>query len=86
MTLPHERMRIQLALIAQLAGITGNRPGAVLALKYGNLRVTLLRDPDGSPLPKVLLEVTFKVTKTYHGSKEPYDTSASLYQYISDAS
>lgn len=71
MKLKHERIRVQLALIAQLAGITGNRPGALLALRYGNLKVTLLRDPTGGDNPKVLLEVTFKVSKTYHGSKEP---------------
>ncbi|KAK0255783.1 hypothetical protein LTR35_018293, partial [Friedmanniomyces endolithicus] len=32
LTLDHERSSVQLALIAQLAGITGNRPGALFAL------------------------------------------------------
>jgi hypothetical protein len=71
-TTKHERLRVQLALIAQLDGITGNRPSALLALKYRNVKVTLLRDPSGASRPKVLLEVTFRVTKSYQGSKEPY--------------
>lgn len=33
-TYPHERYRVQLALIMQLAGITGNRPGALVAVCY----------------------------------------------------
>ncbi|KAK5109961.1 hypothetical protein LTR85_001800 [Meristemomyces frigidus] len=70
LTFDHERMRVQLALIAQLAGITGNRPGALLGLLYKHLKVTLLRDPDGSAWPKVLLEFTFKSTKSYRGPKE----------------
>jgi hypothetical protein len=32
MVFKHERLRVQLALVAQLAGITGNRLGALLAL------------------------------------------------------
>lgn len=70
MRFQHERLRVQLALIAQLAGITGNRPGALLALRYGDLKVTLLRDPVNSCRPKVLLEVTFRASKSYHGPKE----------------
>lgn len=71
MLFKHERLRVQLALIAQLAGITGNRPGALLALRYGDLKVTLLRDPDDPRQSKILLEITFNVSKTYHGPKEP---------------
>jgi integrase len=70
MRFKHERIRVQLALIAQLAGVTGNRPGALLALQYQDLKVSLLRDPNGG-LPKVLVDFTFKKTKSYHGSKEP---------------
>ncbi|CAK4031768.1 C2H2 finger domain-containing [Lecanosticta acicola] len=53
-----------------LAGITGNRPGALLALRYENLKVTLLRDPNGTDRPRVLLEFTFKDTKSYLGRKD----------------
>ena len=33
-TLNHERHRVQLALIMQLTGITGNRPAPLLAVCY----------------------------------------------------
>ena len=70
MSFEHERLRVQLALIVQLAGITGNRPGALLSLRYENLRVTLLRDPAGSEWPRVLVEFTFKNSKGYLGLKD----------------
>ena len=60
MALDHERLRVQLVLILQLAGITGNRPGALLSLRYENLKVTLLRDPAGSDWPRVLIEFTLQ--------------------------
>ena len=41
----YERYRVQLALIIQLAGITGNRPSALLAVRYWYIKVTLLPDP-----------------------------------------
>ncbi|KAK0838493.1 hypothetical protein LTS02_017738 [Friedmanniomyces endolithicus] len=71
LTLDHERLRVQLALIAQLAGITGNRPGALLALRYGDIKVTLLRDPLGTGMPKVTLGLKFPRTKTYRVPKDP---------------
>ena len=43
---PHERYRVQLALIMQLAEITGNRPSALLTVCYQHIKVTLLPDPD----------------------------------------
>lgn len=70
MAFGHERLRVQLALILQLAGITGNRPGALLALRYENLKITLLRDPAGSEWPRMLIEFTFKHTKGYLGLKD----------------
>lgn len=36
----HERHRVQMALIIQLAGITENPPGALLALRYKHIKVT----------------------------------------------
>ena len=71
MSFKHERLRVQLALVAQLAGITGNRPGALLALRYRDLKVTLLRDLENNQKPKLLLEITFRVSKSYYGPKEP---------------
>ena len=70
LSLDHERMRIQLALIVQLAGITGSRPGALLALCYRNLKITLLKDPSRSKWPRLLIELTFSDTKGYLGQKE----------------
>ncbi|KAK3626089.1 hypothetical protein LTR22_023305 [Elasticomyces elasticus] len=61
----HERLRVQLALIAQLAGMSGNRPGALLALWYGNLKITLLHDPLRVHRPNITLKFTFKKTKSY---------------------
>ncbi|OQN95408.1 hypothetical protein B0A48_18594 [Cryoendolithus antarcticus] len=54
LTFDHERLRVQLALIAQLAGITGNRPGALLVLCNEDLKVTLLPDPEGAGVPRVI--------------------------------
>jgi integrase len=50
-------LRIQLILFCQLAAITGSRPGALLRLRYRDLLLTLIRDPDGG-CPRLLLPVT----------------------------
>ena len=71
-TQEHERLRAQLALILQLAGITRNLPGALLSLQYEHLKITLLRDPSGSEWPRLLIELTFKNTKGYLGLKDAY--------------
>ena len=69
-TFPHERYRVQLALITQLTGITGNRPGALLAVRYRHINVTLLPDPEGGGQPRVLIEIVFNHTKGYLGEKD----------------
>lgn len=66
----HERHRVQLALIMQLAGITGNRPAALLAVCYRHVKVTLLADPDGGERPRVMLEIVYQHTKGYLGDKD----------------
>jgi len=71
-TFPHERYRVQLALVMQLAGITGNRPSALLAVRYQNIKVTLLKDPDGGEQPRMLIEIVFHHTKGYLGEKDAY--------------
>ena len=68
----YERHRVQLALIMQLAGITGNRPTALLGVYYKHVKVTLLVDLMGGERPCVMLEVTYKSTKRYHGDKDLY--------------
>jgi hypothetical protein len=39
-------LRIQLILWCQVAGITGNRPEALVQLRYRHLKLTLIRDPN----------------------------------------
>ena len=58
----------------QLAGITGNRPSALLAVRYQNIKVTLLEDPDGGEQPRVLIEIVFNHTKgcSHLGEKDAY--------------
>ncbi|KAF9639217.1 hypothetical protein BFW01_g11023 [Lasiodiplodia theobromae] len=72
MTFDHERHRTQLSLIMLLAGITGSRPGALLALRYRDVRVTLLRDPMGGEQPIVLIDLSYEYTKGYLGAKDRY--------------
>ena len=69
-TFNHERYRVQLALIMQLAGITGSRPSTLLGICYGDIKITLLPDPKGGELPRRLIEIVFKKTKGYLGEKE----------------
>lgn len=69
-TFDHERHRVQLALIIQLAGIKGNRPAALLGVCYKDVKITLLPDPKGGELPRRLIEIAFKNTKGYLGEKE----------------
>ena len=72
MDMEHERLRVQLALFVQVAGITGNRPDALLSLRYKNVKVFLLRDPNNSEYPRPIIELTFDNTKTYIGNKDAY--------------
>lgn len=71
-TFPHKRYRVQLALIMQLAGITGNRPSALLAVRYQHIKVTLLPDPEGGEQTRVLIEIVFHHTKGYLEEKDAY--------------
>lgn len=64
----HGRQRIQLALFCQLAGFSGNRPSALLNLRYRDIVVTLLRDPNGGP-HRILVEFTCEFTKKFLGVK-----------------
>jgi hypothetical protein len=65
----HGRQRIQLSLFCQLAIFSANRPSALLKLRYGDIAVNLLRDPNGGP-HRILIEFTCEFTKKYLGSKE----------------
>ncbi|KAI9765782.1 MAG: hypothetical protein M1839_005382 [Geoglossum umbratile] len=65
----HGRHRIQLVLFCQLAGFSGNRPQALLNLRYRDIVVTLLRDPNGGP-HRILIEFTCEFTKQFLGVKD----------------
>ena len=73
MEMKHERLRVQLALFIQLAGITGNRPDAILSLRYKDVKIFLLRDPKKGEMPRPIFELTFGKTKGYMGDKDSYD-------------
>ncbi|KAH7379060.1 hypothetical protein BKA64DRAFT_648481 [Cadophora sp. MPI-SDFR-AT-0126] len=57
-------------LIDNLAGITGNRPEALVELRYRHLKLTLIRDPDGGGRPRLFVELTPEFTKGFLGSKD----------------
>ncbi|TQB67628.1 hypothetical protein MPDQ_005096 [Monascus purpureus] len=65
----HGRHRIELALFLQLAGLTTNRPQAILNLRYRHIQVSLLRDPQGG-LHRIVIEFTFEFTKEWLGAKD----------------
>ena len=64
--------RLSLALLMQLAGITGNRPKALLQLRFKDVAVALLPDPHGSEWPRLMIEWRFSTTKTYKGAKDAF--------------
>lgn len=68
----HGRHRIKLCLFLQLAGLTTNRPQAILDLCYRHIQVTLLQDPCSGP-HRILIEFTFEFTKEFLGAKDKYD-------------
>ena len=63
--------RMQLILFCQLAGITGNRPEALVQLRYRHLRLTLIRDRN-NPRPRLFIELTAEFTKGFLGMKNAY--------------
>lgn len=72
MIFDHERHRVQLALLMQLADITGNQPSAFLGVCYNNVKITLLPDLQRGKFPQRLIEIAFKNTKGYLGEKETF--------------
>jgi integrase len=62
--------RIQLLFYTQLAAITASHPGALLHLRYQDLRLKLIRDPEGGRLNLfIFLKPDF--TKRFLGKKAP---------------
>ncbi|EEA23683.1 hypothetical protein TMatcc_006763 [Talaromyces marneffei ATCC 18224] len=62
--------RIQLLFYTQLAAITASRPGALLHLRYQDLGLKLIRDPDGDR-PNLLIFLKPEFTKRFLGTKAP---------------
>jgi len=54
----------------QLAGDTGNRVDALLKVKYKNMKVALLSDPDGGGRPRCNIDWKSTETKPYLGPKD----------------
>jgi hypothetical protein len=54
----------------KLAGGTGNRPKALLQLRFRDISVALLPDPEGSEWPRVVIDWKFENTKGYLGAKD----------------
>ncbi|KAL3429111.1 hypothetical protein BDV09DRAFT_200914 [Aspergillus tetrazonus] len=62
--------RIQLLFFCQLAALTASRPGALLGLRYRDISLTLIRDPEcGRPRLFIFLKPEF--TKKFLGKKAP---------------
>lgn len=64
----HGQQRIELGLFLQLAGLTANRPQAILDLRYRHILVSLLWDPQDGP-HRIAMEFTFKFTQEFLGTK-----------------
>jgi hypothetical protein len=62
--------RVGMALLMQPAGITGNRPQALLNLQFKHVAVALLPDLEGGKLPRAMIEWKFEDTKEYLGKKD----------------
>ncbi|KGQ00729.1 hypothetical protein PAAG_12607 [Paracoccidioides lutzii Pb01] len=62
-------LRIQLILFSHLAGYTGNRPEALLQLRYRHLNPTLVQDLE-SKHPHLVIEFTAEFTKGFLGMKD----------------
>ena len=68
-TFNHGRHYVELACIMQWAGITGNRPAAILVLRYENIKVALIL-VNGKT--RLIVEPKFAETKSYLGDKDAY--------------
>lgn len=64
-------LRVLAVLFLLLVCPTGSRPGAILGLQFGDIQVSLMRDPNGGP-HRLVIACTLNKTKTYKGKKEPY--------------
>ena len=63
-------LRIQLLFFCQLAAITASRPKALLDLRYRDVVLTLIRDPEGGRL-RLFIFLKPEFTKKFLGKKAP---------------
>ncbi|KAI1026496.1 hypothetical protein LB504_013130 [Fusarium proliferatum] len=61
--------RIYALLFLLLIAPSGSRPQALLSLRYGDLELSLARDPEGGP-HRILIRFKLCFTKTFLGEKE----------------
>ncbi|KAI3017333.1 hypothetical protein CBS147347_10329 [Aspergillus niger] len=62
--------RIQILFLCQLAAITASRPGALLHLRYRDIGLKLIRDPEGGR-PHLFIFLKPTITKRFLGEKAP---------------
>ncbi|OJD27056.1 hypothetical protein ACJ73_01562 [Blastomyces percursus] len=62
--------RIQILFFVQLAAITASRPGALLHLRYRDIALSLIRDPEGGR-PRLFVFLKPDFTKRFLGKKAP---------------
>ena len=60
---PHERQRLQLATILLIAAYTTSRPRALLAIKYGDVKLFVQRDTKTGE-EGLMLQIELKKTKS----------------------
>jgi hypothetical protein len=64
-------IRISAVLFLQLLAPEGARPMSILRLRFGDIRIVLVRDPEGGP-PIIAPRFTLEFTKTYLGDKDAW--------------
>ncbi|KND85610.1 hypothetical protein TOPH_09291, partial [Tolypocladium ophioglossoides CBS 100239] len=62
-------LRILAVLFLLLLAPAGARPTSILRLRFGDIRLALVRDPEGGP-HNILIRFTLAFTKTYLGVKD----------------
>uniref|UniRef100_A0A4E9EQ78 Uncharacterized protein n=1 Tax=Gibberella zeae TaxID=5518 RepID=A0A4E9EQ78_GIBZA len=79
--------RIYALLFLLLIAPSGSRPQALLLLRYGDLELSLARDPEGGP-HRILIRFKLCFTKTFLGEKEilRYSNTLTLPETIFDSS
>ena len=60
--------RIQILFFCQLTAITASHPGALLYLRYQDIALTLIRDPEGGR-PRLFIFLKPDFTKRFLGKK-----------------